>query len=34
MGEDDWTETPCGNFFVKTGKRKGMLPQILEELLG
>ncbi|CAD7936261.1 unnamed protein product [Amoebophrya sp. A120] len=34
MSEDDYTVTPCGNYFVKPTKRKGLLPLILEDLLG
>ena len=26
-------QTPCGNFFAKASKRRGLLPVILEELL-
>ena len=28
------TETPNGDFFVKASKKKGILPVILEELIG
>lgn len=31
---DDYTQTPTGDCFVKTNLRKGILPIILEELLG
>lgn len=31
---DDITETPNGDIFVKSSKKKGILPLILEELLG
>jgi DNA polymerase delta subunit 1 len=30
---DDITETPNGDLFVKSSKKKGILPMILEELL-
>ena len=30
---EDYTRTPSGNYFVKLSKRKGLLPEILEELL-
>ena len=32
--EEEITETPNGDFFVKQGLKKGILPLILEELLG
>lgn len=32
--EDELTKTPTGCHFVKSPQRKGLLPQILEELLG
>ena len=31
---EDITETPNGDIFVKAHKKKGILPLILEELLG
>lgn len=31
---DEITETPNGDIFVKASKKKGVLPLILEELLG
>ena len=31
---EDITETPSGDLFVKTTKKKGILPMILEELIG
>jgi DNA polymerase delta subunit 1 len=31
---DDYIKTPNGDFFVKTEKKKGLLPMILEELIG
>lgn len=34
LSDAQYTKTPCGNFFVKPSVRKGLLPQILEELLG
>ena len=33
LSDDDVTKTPAGNFFVKTTIRKGLLPEILEDLL-
>ena len=30
---DDYTHTPCGSYFVKSSLRKGLLPEILENLL-
>ena len=33
LSDDDVTKTPAGNFFVKTTIRKGLLPEILENLL-
>ncbi|KII69447.1 DNA polymerase delta catalytic subunit [Thelohanellus kitauei] len=33
MNEDDYTVTPCGNYFVKQHIRKGILPRILQNLL-
>ncbi len=33
MSPDDYIQTPSGNYFVKTHKRKGLLPEILENLL-
>jgi DNA polymerase delta subunit 1 len=30
---DDYTFTPCGSYFVKSTLRKGLLPEILENLL-
>ena len=32
--EDEITETPNGDIFVKASKKKGILPVILEELIG
>ena len=32
--EEEITETPNGDFFIKQGVKKGILPLILEELLG
>lgn len=32
--EEDITTTPNGDFFVKSSKKKGILPMILEELIG
>jgi DNA polymerase delta subunit 1 len=32
--KEDITETPNGDFFVKQTTRKGILPLILEELIG
>lgn len=31
---DQYVKTPSGNYFVKSGQRKGLLPEILESLLG
>eukprot|EP01129_Flabellula_baltica_P001427 TRINITY_DN1131_c0_g2_i2.p1 TRINITY_DN1131_c0_g2~~TRINITY_DN1131_c0_g2_i2.p1 ORF type:complete len:1050 (+),score=220.95 TRINITY_DN1131_c0_g2_i2:342-3491(+) len=33
MCSDDYTQTPNGNYFVKEHKMKGILPEILEDLL-
>lgn len=33
LKEEDYTLTPNGDFFVKSSKRKGILPTILNELL-
>merc|ERR1719377_131583 len=33
MNPEDLTKTPCGNHFVKTKVRRGLLPMILDELL-
>ncbi|MPC93805.1 DNA polymerase delta catalytic subunit [Portunus trituberculatus] len=30
---EDFIKTPTGNYFVKSHKRKGLLPEILESLL-
>ncbi|XP_076045366.1 DNA polymerase delta 1, catalytic subunit isoform X1 [Oratosquilla oratoria] len=30
---DEYIKTPSGNFFVKSSKRRGLLPEILESLL-
>lgn len=30
---EDFIKTPTGNFFVKSSVRKGLLPEILENLL-
>jgi DNA polymerase delta subunit 1 len=32
--ENDITETPNGDLFIKSSKKKGILPMILEELIG
>lgn len=34
LKDEDITQTPLGNFFVKSNVRKGLLPEILESLLG
>ena len=34
MNPSDVTRTPHGDFFVKPHMRKGLLPMILEELIG
>lgn len=31
---DEFIRTPTGNYFVKSSVRKGLLPEILEALLG
>merc|ERR550519_1373715 len=31
---DQYIKTPSGNMFVKSSQRKGLLPEILEDLLG
>jgi DNA polymerase delta subunit 1 len=31
---DQYIKTPCGHYFVKSTIRKGLLPEILEHLLG
>eukprot|EP00053_Salpingoeca_punica_P017130 m.163926 g.163926 ORF g.163926 m.163926 type:complete len:1070 (-) comp17121_c0_seq2:836-4045(-) len=33
LGPEDYIKTPTGDCFVKLGLRKGLLPQILEDLL-
>lgn len=33
VSADDYIQTPSGNFFVKANLRKGILPEILENLL-
>jgi len=33
MSPDDYIKTPVGSYFVKSSVRKGILPEILEELL-
>lgn len=33
FSESDLTRTPSGDLFVRPGVRKGILPEILEELL-
>jgi DNA polymerase delta subunit 1 len=34
MNPNDFTKTPHGDYFVKSHIRKGLLPMILEELIG
>lgn len=34
LGPDEYVKTPSGNLFVKARVRKGLLPEILESLLG
>ena len=34
MSPDDYTKTPSGQYFAKSSLCKGILPEILEELLG
>ena len=31
---DQYIKTPSGNYFVKASVRKGLLPEVLENLLG
>lgn len=33
LSPEDFIKTPSGNYFVKSHKRKGLLPEILESLL-
>ncbi|XP_014256451.1 DNA polymerase delta catalytic subunit isoform X2 [Cimex lectularius] len=33
LSQEQYSETPCNNYFVKSTVRKGLLPQILESLL-
>ena len=33
LTEEDYTCTPTGDHFVKSHKRKGLLPEILDDLL-
>ena len=33
LSEEDYIRTPVGSFFVKDSQRKGLLPEILEDLL-
>ncbi|KAJ8299468.1 hypothetical protein KUTeg_023528 [Tegillarca granosa] len=33
LSPDEYIKTPSGNYFIKTSKRKGLLPEILEALL-
>eukprot|EP00968_Pinguiococcus_pyrenoidosus_P017990 scaffold1833_cov255-Pinguiococcus_pyrenoidosus.AAC.8 len=34
MDDEDYEKSPCGFYFLRREKRKGILPEILEELLG
>ncbi|XP_046862075.1 DNA polymerase delta catalytic subunit-like [Xenia sp. Carnegie-2017] len=34
LASDEYIKTPCGSYFIKPSKRKGILPEILEDLLG
>ncbi|CAB4010050.1 DNA polymerase delta catalytic subunit-like [Paramuricea clavata] len=34
LAPDEYIKTPCGFYFIKSTKRKGILPEILEDLLG
>lgn len=34
LKEDQYIQTPVGSYFVKSSLRKGLLPRILEDLLG
>lgn len=33
LAKDEYTQTPHGDYFIKSTVRKGLLPQILEELI-
>uniref|UniRef100_A0A8D8RYY1 DNA polymerase delta catalytic subunit n=1 Tax=Cacopsylla melanoneura TaxID=428564 RepID=A0A8D8RYY1_9HEMI len=33
LSPEQYSKTPCGNFFLKSSLRKGLLPEILENLL-
>ena len=33
LGPDEYIHTPSGNYFVKPSVRRGLLPEILENLL-
>ena len=33
FSSDEYIKTPCGCYFIKSAKRKGILPEILEDLL-
>lgn len=33
LSKDDYVKTPSGDYFVKAGVKKGLLPQILQQLL-
>lgn len=34
LSPDQYVKTPSGNYFAKPSVRKGLLPEILESLLG
>lgn len=34
LAPDEYIKTPCGFYFIKSTKRRGILPEILEDLLG
>ena len=34
LSPDQYIKTPSGNYFVKASMRKGLLPEVLENLLG
>ena len=34
LSDSDYIKTPTNNLFVKSNVRKGLLPEILESLLG
>lgn len=34
LADDEYIKTPSGNYFVKKELRPGLLPEILQDLLG